>query len=87
MGYPFFVNLEHSNLTSIFHCSSDVILIFSQQKHLTLEIEPCDFLKIFSRFCLYEPHFLASFSYKKTCSSMHVIAVNWNAVCIFWRLF
>ena len=35
MGYPFFVNLVYSN----FECNNDVISIFGQQKHLTLEIE------------------------------------------------
>ena len=43
-----------------FECNNDVILTFGQQK-LTLEIKPCDFLKIFLSFWLFEPHFLINF--------------------------
>ena len=58
MSYPFYVTLVCPNLKSIFNTLNVVISIFGQQKHLTLEIEPCDFLMIFLRFWPFEPHFL-----------------------------
>ena len=53
MGYTFVINIV--NLKTEFHlkhfeCNNDEISIFSQQKHLILETEICDFLKIFLRF-------------------------------------
>ena len=64
MGYTFVINIVH--LKTEFHlkhfeCNNDEISIFSQQKHLILEIEICDFLKIFLRFWSFEPHFLMNF--------------------------
>ena len=51
MGYTIFVNCLYSNLISIFNILNVIIVISicGQQKHLIFEIEPCDFLKMFSR--------------------------------------
>ena len=49
MGYPFFVNLVYSNLTSVFNILNVIMTQFSkfrQQKHVTLEIEAFGCLKI-----------------------------------------
>ena len=60
MGYTSFVYRVYSNLNSTFNLLNDVISIFDQQKHLLLEAEPCDVLKIFLRFWPFEPHFLVT---------------------------
>ena len=58
-----FVNLVYSNLNlnSIFNTSNVIMTkyrFFAQQKHLSLEIEACDFPKIILGFWPLEPHFV-----------------------------
>ena len=52
-----------------YDCNSDVISISGKQKHIILETEPCDFLKICLKFRPFESHFLvSSFFIKKICA-------------------
>ena len=58
------INIVYLNLNfifNIFECSTYEISIFGQEKHYIVEIEPGDFLTIFLRFWLFEPHFLINF--------------------------
>ena len=49
--------------------------ISGQQKHLTLEIKPCDVLKIFSRFWSVEHQFLINFfSYKNMYTCIDILS-------------
>ena len=52
-----------------FECNNDEILVLSQQKHMTLEIEPRDFLKILAISASFS---YKHFSYKKTCNHPNV---------------
>ena len=63
MGYTFHVNLVYSCLNSVFNILNITTMQyrFLPIKHLILEIEPSEFLKIFLRFWKFEPHFLINF--------------------------
>ena len=52
MGQTFVTNLIYSDLYSVFNMSNAIMTKyrFLAKKHLILEIEPRDFLKIFLRF-------------------------------------
>ena len=53
--------------------------MFGQQNYLTLEDEPCDFLKIFWTFSPFEPHFLINiFLIRKNV--YHVFSFDLNVV-------
>ena len=68
MGYTFIINLVYTNLNSSCEILNDVILTFCQLKHLTLEIESCDCLKIFIFMILaiFVSFVYEHISYKKT---------------------
>ena len=71
-----------SALTADTRVSVQIILIFNQQKHLILEIEPCDFV----RFWPFEPHFLINFFLIKKRLASDIIYSFFNLFCniFFW---
>ena len=66
-------------LSLTFECNNHVVSIFSQQKHITVEIEPCEFLKIFLRFWSSESLCLIYFSYKKCVGKVQASLVPSDA--------
>ena len=94
MGYTFFVYLSYSNSNSIFNNLNAIMTKYrflANKKHLILEAEPRDFLKIFLRFWPFEPQFLKNFILTKNLAFINGLPLliegqsNNNSALKLWK--